>query len=85
MSDPANLAHFVAKVLDNAEQAGAKDTWIELTDHGGGDGGGLETHDGAIMPLPDMAEAIARGVALHAREHPEDAARKVDGVVANQC
>lgn len=85
MSDLANLARFVANVLDNAEQAGAKDTWIELTDHGGGDGGGLETHGGAIMSMPDMAEAIARGVALHAREHPGDAARKVDGIVANQC
>jgi hypothetical protein len=32
-----------------------------------------------------MAQAIADGVALHAKEHPEDAGRGVDGVVANQC
>jgi hypothetical protein len=25
------------------------------------------------------------GIALHAKEHPEDAGRVVDGVVANQC
>jgi len=37
------------------------------------------------MSIPDMAKAIADGVALHAEEHPEDAGRTVDGVVANQC
>ena len=85
MSDPHNLAQFVAHVLDNAEASGAKQTWIDLVDHGGGDGGGLETHDGNVMSMPDMAKAIAAGVALHAKEHPEDAGRGVDGVVANQC
>ena len=85
MSDPANLAGFVARVLDNAEKSGAAQTWIELTDHGGGDGGGLQTHDGSIMSMPDIAAAIARGVALHAQTHPDDASRKIDGVVANQC
>jgi hypothetical protein len=34
---------------------------------------------------PDIAKAISDGVALHAKEHPEDAGRNVDGVVANQC
>jgi len=86
MSSPDNLAQFVAHTLDEAEKSGAKQTWIDLVDHGGGDGGGLEsdsTH--GIMPMPKMAQAIADGVALHAKEHPEDAGRGVDGVVANQC
>jgi hypothetical protein len=37
------------------------------------------------MPMPQIAAAIAEGVKLHALEHPEDANRNVDGVVANQC
>lgn len=85
MASEANLAKFVAQTLDNAEASGASQTWIDLVDHGGGDGGGLETHTGAVMSMPDMAQAIADGVALHAKEHPEDANRGVDGVVANQC
>jgi hypothetical protein len=85
MSDESNLAQFVARTLDNAEAAGAQQTWVELVDHGGGDGGGLQTSDGSCMSMPDIAKAISDGVALHAREHPEDAQRHVDGVVANQC
>jgi hypothetical protein len=85
MANEATLAAFVARTLDNAEQSGAKQTWVDLVDHGGGDGGGLETHTGAVMSMPDMAKAIADGIALHAKEHPEDANRKIDGVVANQC
>ena len=85
MADPANLAKFVARTLDNAEQSGAKQTWIDLVDHGGGDGGGLETHTGAVMSMPNMAQAIADGLALHSKEHPEDSNRTIDGVVANQC
>jgi hypothetical protein len=97
MSSRANLARFVARTLDNAEKAGAKETWIDLVDHGAGDGGGLEAdHAGGGPPTPggrrvgimredDMAGAIADGVALHAKAHPEDAGRRVDGVVANQC
>ncbi|MGA8575276.1 MAG: hypothetical protein WB609_06225 [Candidatus Cybelea sp.] len=85
MSDEANLAHFVARTLDSAEGSGANQTWIDLVDHGGGDGGGLETGDGSCMSMPDIAKAIADGVALHAQEHPEDAGRGVEGVVANQC
>lgn len=85
-SSRENLARFVARTLDNAERGGAKQTWIELVDHGGGDGGGLESDHGAgIMREDDIAGAIADGVALHARAHPEDANRRVDGVVANQC
>jgi hypothetical protein len=85
-SSRANLARFVARTLDAAQHNNAKQTWIDLVDHGGGDGGGLESdsHHG-IMSSTDMAGAIADGIALHAQEHPEDAARTVDGVVANQC
>jgi hypothetical protein len=87
MSARSELTKFVAHVLDNAEHAGAKETWIDLIDHGGGDGGGLQSDhgDAGIMREDDIAGAIADGVALHAKEHPEDAGRKVDGVVANQC
>ncbi|HET6275201.1 MAG TPA: hypothetical protein VFE16_04590 [Candidatus Cybelea sp.] len=85
MSDEANLAQFVARTLDNAEASGTKQTWIDLVDHGGGDGGGLQTRNGSCMSMPDIAKAIADGVALHAHEHPEDAGRGIDGVVANQC
>jgi hypothetical protein len=85
MSDEQNLARFVARTLDNAQANGAKQTWIDLVDHGGGDGGGLQTHDGSCMSMPDIAKAIADGVAQHAKDHPDDAGRNVDGVVANQC
>ena len=61
-------------------------TWIELVDHGAGDGGGLESdHGNGIMREDDMARAIADGVAAHARAHPEDAGRRVDGIVANDA
>ena len=85
-SSRANLARFVARNLDAAERNGAAQTWIDLVDHGGGDGGGLEsdTHK-AVMSSTDMAGAIADGIALHAKAHPEDAGRGVVGVVANQC
>ncbi len=85
MSDESNLARFVARTLDNAEASGSKQAWIDLIDHGGGDGGGLQTSDGHCMTMPDIARAISDGVAQHAKTHPEDAVRRVDGVVANQC
>ncbi len=83
-SSRAELARFVARTLDQAETNRAAATWIELIDHGGGDGGGLESPFG-LMRSDDMAGAIADGVALHGREHPEDAGRRVDGVIADQC
>jgi hypothetical protein len=43
------------------------------------------TLDGGVKKVVDEADAIARGEAMHAKEHPEDANRTVDGVVANQC
>jgi hypothetical protein len=69
MASESNLAKFVAQTLDNAEASVAKQTWIDLVDHGGG----LETHTGPVMSMSDMAQAIADGIALHAKEHPEDA------------
>jgi hypothetical protein len=87
MSSRADLTHFVAHTLDNAEKIHASQTWIDLVDHGGGDGGGLQSDHGAtgLMRADDIAGAIADGIALHAKEHPEDNDRRVDGVVANQC
>lgn len=83
-SSRGELARFVARTLDDAQANGARTTWIDLVDHGGGDGGGLESPYG-IMRSDDMARAIGDGVALHARAHPEDADRRVDGVLADQC
>jgi len=85
MANESNLARFVARALDDAQANGAKQTWVDLVDHGGGDGGGLETRDGNCMSMPDIAKAIADGMAMHAAAHPDDARRSVDGVVANQC
>lgn len=85
MSAEENLARFVARTLDNAQRNGARQTWIDLVDHGGGDGGGLETGDGSLMSMPNIGKAIADGIAMHAAAHPEDAGRRIDGVVANQC
>jgi hypothetical protein len=85
MADESNLARFVARTLDDAQANGAKQTWIDLVDHGGGDGGGLETRDGDCMSMPDIAKAIADGMAMHAAAHPGDSQRRIDGVVANQC
>jgi hypothetical protein len=86
MAARSNLAAFVARTLENARTAHAAQTWVELVDHGAGDGGGLEADHGSdVMRSDDIAGAIADGIALHAKEHPEDAQRKVDGLVANQC
>jgi hypothetical protein len=86
MAAHGNLAAFVARTLENARTAHAAQTWVELVDHGAGDGGGLEADHGSdIIRADDIAGAIADGVALHAKEHPEDAQRKVDGLVTNQC
>lgn len=87
MSARRDLATFVAHVLDNAEASNARQTWIDLVDHGGGDGGGMQSDHSktGIMRADDIAGAIADGVRRHAKAHPEDAGRRVDGVVANQC
>ena len=86
MSARATLASFVARTLENAEKHRAASTWIELVDHGGGDAGGLESDlTGRCMTEDDIAGAIRDGVTMHAQAHPEDAARRIDGIVANQC
>jgi hypothetical protein len=86
MSSRANLTQFVARTLDNAEKTNAAQTWLDLIDHGGGDGGGLQAdHGQGVMRADDIAGAVADGTALHAEKHPEDAGRRVDGVIANQC
>lgn len=86
MASPQNLAHFVEHTLDRAQRGDATQTWIELSDHGAGDGGGLEADSAKeIMSIDGIAAAIAQGVRWHAQAHPEDADRRVDGVVANQC
>ncbi len=87
MSARSELASFVAQTLDKAQASGAAATWIDLIDHGGGDGGGLQSSHSAtgLMREDDMAGAIADGIAAHAKAHPEDADRTITGVVANQC
>lgn len=86
MSARQTLAEFVTRTLDRAQEHGANAAWIELVDHGGGDAGGLESDlSGGFMSEDDIAGAIADGVAAHAATHPEDAQRRIDGIVANQC
>src|SRR5579875_1326957 len=49
-SSRENLAAFVSRTLDRAQITGATQTWIDLVDHGAGDGGGLESaSNGTIM------------------------------------
>jgi hypothetical protein len=33
----------------------------------------------------NMAGGILDGIALHAKQHPEDRESPVDGIIANQC
>jgi hypothetical protein len=61
------------------------DVWIDLVDHGGGDGGGLQADSsGGFMSLRDIAGAIGDGKAAFRKRHPgaDDCVR---GVLANQC
>jgi len=86
MASPQELAGFVERTLEAAHARGGEQAvWIELVDHGGGDGGGLEADSAhAMMAMPAMAQAIADGTAAYNRLHPADQ-RHVEGVVANQC
>ena len=43
MASEKNLTRFVTRTLDNAQRDGAEQTWVELVDHGGGDGSRLTT------------------------------------------
>ncbi|GAC1500178.1 MAG: hypothetical protein NVS1B14_03960 [Vulcanimicrobiaceae bacterium] len=68
MASPRTLAAFVRRTLDQAQVSGAQQTWIELSDHGAGDGGGLAADSRhSIMSIDSMGAAIAQGVAAHAR------------------
>jgi len=88
MSDRATLASFVERTLE-ARSSDPKfahaDVWLDLVDHGGGDGGGLEADSsGGFMSITDIAGAIADGRARFRAEHP-GSDDNVSGVVANQC
>lgn len=88
MSDRSTLAAFVLRTLEAraGDRAFAKaDVWLDLVDHGGGDGGGLESDSsGGFMSIEDIGRAITDGRAAFRRAHPggDDS---VGGVVANQC
>ncbi len=87
MAERSTLTHFVEHTLDQAEKNGATTTWLDLVDHGGGDGGAFQTSmsGGKVMKEDDIARAIADGIKDHAQAHPEDAKRGVDGVLMNAC
>jgi hypothetical protein len=88
MSDRATLAAFVHRTLEakSADPAFARaDVWLDLVDHGGGDGGGLQSDSsGGFMSIEDIGGAITDGRAAFRRAHP-GADDGVTGVVANQC
>ena len=88
MSDRRSLAAFVEKALEtrvNDPDFRKADVWIDLVDHGGGDGGGLQADStGGFMSLEDIAGAIGDGKTAFRRKHP-GADDTVTGVLANQC
>jgi hypothetical protein len=88
MSSRQTLTAFVQRTLEARASDPAfahSDVWLDLVDHGGGDGGGLQADEsGGFMSIEDIAGAIRDGRAAFARSHPgvDDS---VKGVVANQC
>jgi len=89
MSSRSTLAAFVARTLETRSSDPAfknADVWLDLVDHGAGDGGGLQSdsHGGACMPMEDIAGAIADGRSQFLKAHPGTDA-SVTGVLANQC
>ncbi|MBV8263253.1 MAG: hypothetical protein JOY87_05455 [Candidatus Eremiobacteraeota bacterium] len=88
MSDRNSLAAFVERTLESrlSDPSFSKaDVWIDLVDHGGGDGGGLQADSsGGFMSLQDIAGAIGDGKAAFRKRHP-GADDTVRGVLANQC
>lgn len=88
MSDRATLARFVERTLDEkAADPRFKDAdvWLDLVDHGGGDGGGLQADSsGGFMSVDDIAGAIADGRASFDRTH-RGGDDRITGVLANQC
>ena len=88
MSDRTTLAAFVQRTLEAKRTDPAfahAGVWLDLVDHGGGDGGGLQSEtSGGFMSIEDIGGAIADGRAAFLRAHPR-ADGSIDGVVANQC
>ena len=88
MSVRRSLAAFVERTLEarvNDPDFHKADVWIDLVDHGGGDGGGLQADSsGGFMSLEDIAGAINDGKAAFRKSHP-GANDSVQGVLANQC
>ena len=88
MSDRRSLANFVEQTLEgrvNDPHFQHADVWIDLVDHGGGDGGGLQAdRSGGFMSLEDIAGAISDGRAQFHKKFP-GADDSVTGVLANQC
>jgi len=88
MSDRGTLAAFVQRTLaaraDDSTFAHAQ-VWLDLVDHGGGDGGGLQADSsGGFMSIENIAGAISDGRAAFRQSHP-GADDSVTGIVANQC
>lgn len=88
MSDRRSLAAFVEQTLEaKVRDSGFRnaDVWIDLVDHGGGDGGALQADSsGGFMSLEDLAGAITDGRAAFRKKFP-GADDSVRGVLANQC
>ncbi len=89
MSNRATLAAFVSRTLDARAadpQFRKADVWLDLVDHGAGDGGGLQADSagGNCMKMEDIAGAIADGKAQFLKTHP-GANATITGVLANQC
>ena len=88
MSARKTLAAFVERTLSEKasdSKFARAPVWIDLVDHGGGDGGGLEADSsGGFMSMEDIAGAIADGRASFRAKHP-DCDDAITGVLANQC
>jgi hypothetical protein len=88
MSDRKSLAAFVEQTLEaraSDPKFRSADVWLDLVDHGGGDGGGLQADSsGGFMSLQDIAGAISDGRAAFRKKNP-GADDSVTGVLANQC
>ena len=89
MSSRATLAAFVDRTLEARVSDPAfkgADVWLDLVDHGAGDGGGLQSdaNGGGCMPMEDIAGAISDGRSQFLKKHP-GADASVAGVPANQC
>jgi hypothetical protein len=88
MSNRKSLAAFVEQTLEaraTDPRFKTADVWLDLVDHGGGDGGGLQADSsGGFMSLQDIAGAISDGRAAFRKKFPS-ADDSVTGVLANQC